>query len=145
MTVFQKTKMEFVDLGLSVKWAACNIGASSPEDCGVCVAQSECENLGVGSEVRVPSRKEFLELMRECTWKFTIQNGVKGNLVVGPNGNSIFLPSSFDEGKQGRYWSSTADENDAEQCAYCLDFDFIGCRMNSECRSGKLCMRTVML
>ena len=25
---------EYVDLGLSVKWATCNVGADSPEDCG---------------------------------------------------------------------------------------------------------------
>ena len=145
MTVFQKTKIEFVDLGLSVKWATCNIGASAPEDCGMCVTQSECENLELDTEVRVPSRKEFLELMQECTWRFTIQNCVKGDLVVGPNGNSIFLPASFGEGKQGRYWSSTPDENDAEHRAYCLDFHFIGSRMDTECKDEKLCVRAVML
>ena len=26
--------MEFIDLGLSVKWAKCNIGASNPEEYG---------------------------------------------------------------------------------------------------------------
>ena len=142
MTVFQKTKMEFVDLGLSVKWATCNIGASSPEDCGTCM---ESVDLDVDFEARIPSRAEFLELMRECTWRFTVQNGVKGNLIVGANGNSIFLPASFDEGKQGRYWSSTPDENDAEHRAYCLDFHFIGARMEAESRSEKLCIRAVVL
>ncbi len=29
-----KTTHEYVDLGLSVKWATCNVGAQNPEDCG---------------------------------------------------------------------------------------------------------------
>ena len=32
---------EYVDLGLSVKWATCNVGASSPEDTGYDFAWGE--------------------------------------------------------------------------------------------------------
>lgn len=35
------SKMEFVDLGLSVKWATCNIGASTPEETGFYFAWAE--------------------------------------------------------------------------------------------------------
>lgn len=35
---------EYVDLGLSVKWATCNIGAESPEDPGFLFAWGETEN-----------------------------------------------------------------------------------------------------
>lgn len=141
MTEFTSTKIEFVDLGLSVRWTHCNVGASSPEDSGVDVSYSECEKLNteLESQCKVPSREEWQELMRECTWRFTTQNGVKGDLVVGPNGNSIFLPSSFDDGKQGKYWSSSSDENEA----YYLDFDFIGVRINKKCRTKSLCIRFV--
>ncbi len=41
---------------------------------------------------RMPTFQEWYELMTECTWESTTQNGVKGKLVTGPNGNSIFLP-----------------------------------------------------
>ena len=34
---------EYIDLGLSVKWATCNIGGNSPEDCGVFFAWGEVE------------------------------------------------------------------------------------------------------
>ena len=45
MTAF--TKIEFVDLGLSVRWASCNIGASSPEDCGTYVSQLDFNFIGI--------------------------------------------------------------------------------------------------
>ncbi len=32
---------EYVDLGLSVKWATCNVGATAPEDYGDCFAWGE--------------------------------------------------------------------------------------------------------
>jgi len=34
-------KHEFVDLGLSVKWATCNVGAEKPEECGNYYAWAE--------------------------------------------------------------------------------------------------------
>ena len=34
---------EYVDLGLSVKWATCNVGASSPEEYGNYFAWGETE------------------------------------------------------------------------------------------------------
>ena len=126
MTAF--TKIEFVDLGLSVRWASCNIGASSPEDCGTYVSQLEYDNLNAesASQCKVPSREEWQELMRECTWRFTIQNGVKGELVVGPNGNSIFLPASgfrvngdlIDHNFYGYYWTSTPYEEEGATPTY---------------------------
>ena len=38
-----KIKYKYVDLGLSVKWATCNIGASSPEEYGFYFAWGEVE------------------------------------------------------------------------------------------------------
>ena len=149
MTVFQKTKIEFVDLGLSVKWATCNIGASAPEDCGMCVTRSECENLELDTEVRVPSRKEFLELMQECTWRFTIQNGVKGDLVVGHNGNSIFLPfAGYCTGAElhvvglcGYYWGSVVSASSYAARSAMLEND--SCRLNNDNRCYGLTVRPV--
>ncbi len=40
---FQKDKHEYVDLGLSVKWATCNVGAENPEDNGNYYAWGETE------------------------------------------------------------------------------------------------------
>ena len=114
---------EYVDLGLSVKWATCNVGASSPEEFGDYYAWGETktkstyysDNYAIarkswpeisgnvqydaaaanwGGTWRMPTRKELEELKNKCTWVWTTQNGVKGYKVKGPNGNSIFLPAA---------------------------------------------------
>lgn len=51
---------EYVDLGLSVKWATCNVGASSPEEYGDYFAYGETEP------------KENYDL---CNYKFAIDGG----------------------------------------------------------------------
>ena len=135
---------EYVDLGLSVKWATCNVGAASAEDCGVYYAWGEtltkerydkesCLTLGKtmndiagsaefdaatanwGGDWRMPTETEMKELLEECKWKWTKNNGVKGYKVTGPNKSSIFLPASGYRGggstlgKEvgGYYWCST--------------------------------------
>ena len=39
---------DFVDLGLSVKWASCNLGALKPEDCGGYYQWAGTENVAAG-------------------------------------------------------------------------------------------------
>lgn len=144
---------EYVDLGLSVKWATCNIGANSPEEYGLFFAWGETTGytaetheftrdnymwyndatyntsifnnnilsssydaayVNWGTSWRMPTRNEFEQLLNKCTWTNTMQNGVSGFLVKGPNGNSIFLPEGGRhkqtleyEGTCGDYWTST--------------------------------------
>ena len=153
---------EYVDLGLSVKWATMNVGASSPEEYGEYFAWGEttpkdtykwstykwckgsyntmtkyCTNSSYGTvdnksvldpeddaahvnwggTWRMPTHAEQDELMSKCTWTWMTQNGVKGRLVTGPNGNSIFLPAAgyrggsllSNAGSYGHYWSSSLD------------------------------------
>ena len=120
---------EFVDLGLSVKWATCNVGASSPTDYGDYFAWGETipktsygeensvtfkRNLGDiagnshydaartnwGSSWRLPTNSEVEELKNKCTQEWISINGIFGCRIIGKNGNSIFLPAA------GRYeWS----------------------------------------
>ena len=148
---------EYVDLGLpsGLKWATCNVGASSPEDYGNYYAWGEtstkttytednCTTYGKrmsdisgnaqydvarkkwGSTWRMPTKAEQQELLDNCTWEWTTQNGVNGYKVTGPNGNSIFLPAAgyrygttlnFD-GYYGGYWSSTPDESGTNGAYY---------------------------
>lgn len=41
-----------------------------------------------------PSLDDMTELGNNCTWTSTTVNGINGNLVKGPNGNTIFLPAA---------------------------------------------------
>ena len=149
----------WVDLGLSVKWATCNVGATSPEEYGQYFAWGEtspkdeytednCSTYGKemsdiagnaqydaatanwGGDWRMPTYDELNELINNCTWTWTTQNGVNGYNVEGPNGNSIFLPaagyrigSSLNSaGNYGYYWSSTPYDSGSDGYAYGLGF-----------------------
>lgn len=114
---------EWVDLGLSVKWATCNVGASRPSDYGNYYAWGETttkSNYGSsnsriyevvmgdissnpsydaatanwGGGWRMPTKEEFEELLDKCNWQWTSQSGRNGYKVTCPNGNSIFLPAT---------------------------------------------------
>lgn len=127
-----------VDLGLSISWATCNLGAEKPEEYGNYFAFGEIEakssyswenwnnpktlNLSgeqdaatqqLGSGWRMPTKKECEELLQECSWKLIAIEGVKGYEVTGKNGNSIFLPltgsyTSKEENYEARYRTSEA-------------------------------------
>ena len=141
---------EYVDLGLpsGLKWAACNVGASSPEEYGGYYAWGETEekesyyeedylyyNYGIytdigsdisgtqydvahvkwGGDWRMPTMVEQEELRNNCFWEWTTVNGVNGYNVIGPNGNSIFLPAAgcrygtyvYNICSSGYYWSGS--------------------------------------
>ena len=78
---------------------------------------------------RMPSLVQIQELCDNCTWQWTQRNGVNGQLVTGPNGNTMFLPAAglrWDEsldyaGSYGYYWSRTLYSSDPRD-AYFLDF-----------------------
>ena len=161
---------EWIDLGLSVKWSTCNVGASSPSAYGDYYAWGETstkssytwenyrsrtsgdsydnvkfnkyntqstrgtvDNRTVlemsddvarqkwGGSWRMPTEKEFQELIDNCTWTWTTMNGVNGYKVTskksGYTGRSIFLPAAgyrddtslYLAGEVGYYWSSSLD------------------------------------
>jgi hypothetical protein len=111
-----------VDLGLSVKWASWNVGATKPEEYGgyfgwadptgtktstsnndypganppqnICGTEYDAAHVHWGGSWRLPTREEQLELVNNCEWTHTSRNGIQGYRVTGPNGNSIFLPAA---------------------------------------------------
>ena len=115
---------EWVDLGLSVKWATCNVGASSPTGYGNYYAWGETstkssydedncktDNRSMsdirgnssydaaranwGGSWRLPTIAECKELLNNCTRQWTTQNGVKGMRFTSKrNGNRIFFPAA---------------------------------------------------
>lgn len=74
----------------------------------------------LGGDWRIPTKAQMEELMTECTWSADTENGVSGARVVGPNGNSVFIPYAgyiqvtqpINTSTQIRLWTSTrSDEN----------------------------------
>lgn len=80
-----------------------------------------------GKGWQTPSREQFDELCRLCSWTSTTRGGVKGCEVTGPNGNSIFLPepglyqddrNPMLAGRFMYYWTRTLDDNSDEKACY---------------------------
>lgn len=141
---------DYVDLGLSVKWATCNVGANYPHEYGNYYSWSEVETKDNytkynsiqsdllyndvasqewGNEWRTPTLAECMELVNKCRWEWTTKNGVNGYKITGLIGTSIFLPATGDydgeiryhEGNDGYYWSSTPHET-LSNMAYGISF-----------------------
>lgn len=151
--------VDYVDLGLSVKWATRNIGAKDMEEYGklyawgetndkdsytwnnYIIAENKCgtssdpltsyisstsksiastkydvANCTLGEKWRMPTKEEFEELVDKCTFYWTTDNMVNGCIVVGPNGNKLFLPAAgamIDKDNEtksfrGSYWMATS-------------------------------------
>ncbi len=164
---------EFVDMGLSVKWATMNVGANAPEDYGEYFAWGEttpksryawdtykwgngdykeltkyndrdnrgtvdnkytldlsddAANVNWEGTWRMPTNEEWEELINQCTWVWTTQNGVDGYKVTAPNGGSIFLPAAgyvnygthSSVGTAGFYWSSSLNSLNSPMGDYVL-------------------------
>lgn len=116
------TEGQSIDLGLSIEWAAWNIGADAPEKLGglygwadptgnltstvfsdypsatppesICGTNYDIATSQWGEQWRMPSVEETNELADKCTWEWIEYKSVPGMLITGPNGNSIFLPAA---------------------------------------------------
>ena len=79
----------------------------------------------------MPSVEQIQELCDSCTWQWTERNGVNGQLVTGPNGNTMFLPAAgnrYDDkfqnvGSACYYWSRTIFPNYPYYYAFRLYFN----------------------
>lgn len=113
---------EYVDLGLSVKWAVTNLGAHNNYEFGDCYGWGSLEKFTTveqskhschimynkisahrdrdaatnewGVSWRIPTKKECEELLNNCDWIWTDIHNTNGYKVVGPNGKWIFLPAT---------------------------------------------------
>ena len=72
---------EYVDLGLSVKWATRNVGAAGPEEIGGYYSWGETETK-LGDSWRMPTSDELSELIENCTWTWASVNGEIGFLIT---------------------------------------------------------------
>lgn len=56
--------------------------------------EDDAATVNWGAGWRLPTTAEAFELREYCSYAWTNQDGVNGRLIVGPNGNSIFLPAA---------------------------------------------------
>lgn len=175
VSIEEETPGQWVDLGLSVKWAGWNVGATSPDQYGGYYAWGEIEEKEeyrfqnykylekyyygnepedwcwiisfLGNEIsgtsydvahvkwdggaRMPTLEEVKELINNCTFEYGTYNGVAGDYVTGPNGNSIFIPFGgcqsgdhcYNEGRTGYFWSGTHNEDRGGSYSLCVGED----------------------
>lgn len=135
---------EYVDLGLSVKWATCNIGAKRIEDVGAFFRYGETEeydeerpyifgqeppdilqpsndvaHVKWGHSWRMPTEAEYEELEKKCKKVWTSRNGMVGMMYIASNGNTLFFPSTtagrdYDYDDIVEYWLSNGNIMDAK-------------------------------
>ncbi len=115
--------MEYVDLGLSVMWAKCNIGAETESEIGALAGFGDQtffshstsaddytpwdiagtdDDMLAGMKIdgespmksKMPTEAQIQELIAKTTQSAETVNGVEGIRFTAANGNSIFLPVS---------------------------------------------------
>lgn len=143
---------EYVDLGLSVKWARYNVSASTPDGYGDYFTWGEVNAVSAralspytdkdatdfagdatydaatakwGDAWKTPTKDQLEELKSKCTWEWGTYDGtsVKGFLVTGTNGKSIFLPVA---GYQTVTATTTEDEDGVKTTTYSVSTSYNG-------------------
>lgn len=157
------------DDGKPLYWSVCNLGASTPEDYGGLygwgdpTGENTSTNLNDypsanppadisgteydvvramwGNEWRMPSQREFRNLMNSCICEWATQKGISGFLFTSKsNGNKLFLPRTpervgtevewYDLGSSPAcdYWTSTLNADTPERALcflFAQDDDFL--------------------
>ena len=148
-----------VDLGLSVMWADRNLGAEAPEEDGEktkwyidsysdgysSYPVSEYVTAIMGPVWRIPTSDEIQELINNCGWTRSNQNG-KDGYWANANSNGIFF--SFNS-----YWSQTLSSNYVQSRStvyyaigsryYCLSVRDEDYGMSTNFYSNSICVRGV--
>ncbi|MDD5817917.1 MAG: hypothetical protein PUE05_05260 [bacterium] len=156
-----------VDLGLSVEWADCNLGATKCTEFGNYyywgkehinsdISGTSLDYAKKETGVwRMPTLKEYQELINNCSIVTTSIDNVRGKKIIGKNGNSIFLPASgsymiFSDGdkidngvgESVNYWLSTP-ASDSKNCLYNISDDMSNVLTYNRYDFHSMCIRPV--
>ncbi len=125
----RESDYRYVDLGLSVDWAVCNVGSVTEDERGdlfvwgnpsalldseSTVKGVEPDSIDVASEQwggcwQLPSMAQMQELIDSCQWQTDTVNGMKGwrvtSRIPGYEDRSIFLPYRSSRSTQDHYMS----------------------------------------
>ena len=92
--------------------------------------EDDAAHVNWGGSWRMPTKAEWQELLVNCTWTWTTQNGINGYKVTskkaGYTDKFIFLPAAgcrngsglASVGSYGYYWSSSLDEYNSSNAWY---------------------------
>ena len=84
---------------------------------GLIILQSSDDAATANYGGRTPTKEEWIELINNTTTQNFTQNGVKGILITGTNGNNLFLPCTgirYDNSilsESAAYWTSTVHDS----------------------------------
>ena len=110
-------------------------GSGSPDNKTVLDPEDDLAHVKLGGKWRMPTIKEWSELINNCTSVWTELNGVKGMMFESKkNGNSIFLPAAgyrnYDDllyvEEYGYYWSSSLSTIDPYFACLLFHLDDVG-------------------
>ena len=135
---------EYVDLGLNILWRTRNLGATNIEDLGndyywgatepskagddvniyadnlydsktrILKPEYDAAHLALGNGWRMPTNDELWELQHSCVFSDYELNSKPGCLVMGPNGNIIFLPKKHYNKEEIQGWNDPESPNKSE-------------------------------
>lgn len=137
-SIFSSAQPEYVDMGLSVKWAKCNVGAATVDMAGnyyawgslapqntqttdntnkyqgveeTLPASRDIASVAFESTWRIPSKAEWQELRDNTTWEYINSGGRTGYVVTSTiNGASLFLPEKM-------YWTNDSHSESSAHLA----------------------------
>ena len=119
---------EYVDLGLSVNWATCNVGAENPEDFGGYYCWGETTTKSSYTNASYKWRRDFLGVTKYVTQSF-----------YGPVDNKTTLDPEDDAAhvQWGGNWRTPTEREQDElrtNCTWTLDTinGVMGCRLTSK-------------
>lgn len=107
-----------------------------------------------GTNWRMPTQYEMIELFSECSHEWITLNGINGRKFTGPNGNSIFLPAAGLRkdndmsyvGSEVYYWTSTLPPYYTNQnSAWALYFKNNTCDLTGPYRYYGIVVRPVLI
>ena len=96
-----------------------------------------------GGNWRMPTRQEQDELRHECSWLWTIVNGVKGYSIFLPTTGYRMLTETYYYDDYGYYWSNMLSVSTTSSAGFVLSFGAEGATYGSISRCFALPVRPV--